>query len=69
MKLLRQLCVGFVLLLALSIPTLAGDLPLGVTGEIQNGLTGNIECPGIAGQIECGGITGDILSLLLSLFA
>jgi hypothetical protein len=42
MKQIRQLCVGFVLLLALSIPALAGDLPMGVTGEMPYGLTGDL---------------------------
>ena len=67
MKHLRQLCLSFVLVLALSIPALAGDMPQGVTGEMPLGVTGDMP-GGITGQIECGGITGDILSLLLSLF-
>jgi hypothetical protein len=59
MKQIRQLCVGFVLILALSLPALAGDMPLGVTGDIiQNGLTGHMP-QGDIGQMPTG-VTGEM---------
>ena len=70
---LRQLCIGFVLVLALSIPAFAGEIECGLTDGPQesSGIAGDIPCPGVTGQIECPGIMGEIecpgLSLLLSL--
>jgi hypothetical protein len=66
MKHLRQLCIGLFLVLALSIPAFAGDMPNGITGEMGAGVTGEMST-GITGQIPTGitgeigtGITGDI---------
>ena len=58
MKHLRQFCMGLFLVLALSIPALAGDLPYGVTGEIPNNVTGNMPCR-ITGDLP-NGVTGDM---------
>jgi hypothetical protein len=65
MKHLRQLCLGFILVLALSIPAFADVIQNGITGEIGTGITGDMQ-NGITGTIDCG-ITGDILSLLLTI--
>lgn len=74
MKHLRQLCIGFILVLALSIPAFAGDMecgvtgdmPMGVIGQLPGGVTGEIPGPGVTGTIDCG-ITGDMLSLFLAI--
>jgi hypothetical protein len=67
MKQLRQLCIGFVLILALSIPAFAGDIPSpGVTGQIPYRVTGDLPY-GVTGNMPTGvtgemplGITGQI---------
>ena len=79
MKHLRQFCLGLFLILALSIPALAGDMQCGVTGnmgagitgEIQTGITGNMptgvtgEMPtGVAGDVQFPGILLFLMSLL-----
>jgi hypothetical protein len=66
MKHLRQFCLGLCLVIALSIPALAGDMQCGATGEIGTVVTGEMP-QGITGHMP-GGLTGDILSLLLRLF-
>ena len=70
MKHLRQLCAGFVLVLALSIPAFAGDMETtSVPGTIDcPGITGDIPCPSVTGQVECPGIMGEIECPGLSLF-
>jgi hypothetical protein len=72
MKNLRRTCLGLLLLCALSVPALAGDIPSpparsgpqespGVTGPQESpGLTGEIPCPGVTGDIQAPGFTGDI---------
>ncbi|MDT4896939.1 MAG: hypothetical protein QOH25_2016 [Acidobacteriota bacterium] len=79
MKHLRQLCLVFLMALALSIPAFAGEMGApGVTGTIECGLTGDIQ-NGIAGDMPAPGdghspgFTGDIgmpgiVQFLLSLF-
>lgn len=67
MKYLRQICLGFFLLLALSIPAFAGDVQAPaltcVAGEIGcPGATGPQESPGVTGPQESSGITGEILT-------
>ena len=54
MKDLRQICLGFLLLLALSIPAFAGD----VQAPARTCVAGEIGCPGATGL----GITGEILT-------
>jgi hypothetical protein len=64
MKHLRQFCSGFVLVLILSVPAVAGEIQFpGVAGIMQQPVVaGDIPCPGIMGNIECPG-----LNLILSL--
>jgi hypothetical protein len=64
MQSLRQLCACFVLVLAFSLPAVAGEIQYpGVAGIMQQPVVaGDIPCPGIMGQIECPG-----LNLILSL--
>ncbi|MBC8031873.1 MAG: hypothetical protein H7Z16_17455 [Pyrinomonadaceae bacterium] len=76
MKKLRQICLGFLLLLALSIPVVAGDVQApaltcvageigcpGVTGPQESpGVTGDVSTPGITGEIGTPGVTGDVLT-------
>jgi hypothetical protein len=61
MKHLRRICGGFFLVLALSIPALAGDIH--TTDTPAPAVAGDISCPGIAGVIGSPGINL-ILSLL-----
>jgi len=82
MKHLRQICAGLILVLALSLPVFAGDIPSppgapgdistpGVAGETQfPGVTGQQESPGVAGDVQFPGITGEIgmPGLLFALF-
>lgn len=80
MKHLRQLGLGFFLILALSIPVFAGDIHTpgftdgpqespGVTGETPD--PGIIHVPGLAGEIDTPGINGDMgapgLALIFSI--
>ena len=71
MKLLRRTCLGMLLLLALSVPALAGDIPsppapdppdsLGVNGVIHNPEPGEIpNPPGVMGDMSTPSIAGDI---------
>jgi hypothetical protein len=67
MKHFRQIFLGFSLVLALSIPALAGDIQAParncVAGEIScPGNTGPQESPGVAGNISTPGITGEMLT-------
>ena len=60
MKKLQQFCLVFLMALALSIPVFAGDIQNGVAGETQfPGVTGDIHC-GAAGDMQ-NGVAGDIL--------
>ena len=62
MKQLRQFCLGTLMVLALSITALAGDISMpGVTNGTQesSGITVHIPCPGAAGEMQ-NGITGDM---------
>jgi hypothetical protein len=85
MKILRRLCAMFVLALALSLSTFAGEITTGVTapppqasqatstGEITTGVTGEITT-GITGEITTGVIAIDpatdvFLSLVQSLLS
>jgi hypothetical protein len=64
MKHLRRICGGLLLVLALSVPTLAGDMSgPGVTDGPQEspGVMGPQESPGVAGDIQMPGLAGDIL--------
>lgn len=58
MKYLRQICLGFFLLLALSIPAFAGD----VQAPARTCVAGEIGCPGATVPQESPGITGEILT-------
>jgi hypothetical protein len=49
---MRKTIRAFVLVLALAVPTLAGEIPLGIRGNIPNGATA-------AGDIQ-NGVTGEI---------
>ena len=74
MKHLRRICGGFFLVLALSIPAFAGEIPStdspapSVAGDIH---TTDRPAPGVAGEISCPGIAGVIgspgINLILSL--
>ncbi len=64
MKHLRQICLGFFLILALSITAFAGEISTpGFTDGPQEspGVTGPQESPGVTGDITCPGFTGEIL--------
>ncbi len=67
MEYLRRICLGFFLVLALSIPAFAGDVQAPaltcVAGEIGcPGATGPQESPGVTGPQESPGFTGEILT-------
>ncbi|HWT01390.1 MAG TPA: hypothetical protein VN256_14165 [Pyrinomonadaceae bacterium] len=65
MKKLGRICAGLILVLALSLPALAGDMltPPGAGGETQ--------FPGVAGDTQFPGVTGEIgfPGLLAALFS
>jgi hypothetical protein len=76
---MRKFIRASVLILALAIPTFAGDIPNGVTGDIPNGVTATGYIPnGVTGEIP-NNDTGDIpygdtlqptfIESLLSLFS
>lgn len=54
MKYIRQLCAGILLVLALSLPALAGEM-----GQ-PRATNGTPETPGIAGDVQYPGITGEM---------
>ena len=56
MKHLRQICLGFFLVLTLSIPAFAGDVQAPAFTD------GPTETPGITGEMGTPGITGEILT-------
>lgn len=56
MKHLRQIFLGFSLVLALSVPAFAGD----VQAPARTCVVGDISCPGIADPQESPGVTGNI---------
>lgn len=65
MKRLRRLCAGTLLVLALSVPALAGEIPN------PPGVAGDTQFPGVAGQMETPLADGTIhtgLYYVLSLF-
>ncbi|MGB9180319.1 MAG: hypothetical protein WCB68_13890 [Pyrinomonadaceae bacterium] len=55
MKHLRQLGLGILLVLALSMPAFAGNMPI-------SGIAGPQESPGVTGIIHTPGLAGDILT-------
>ena len=74
MKLLRRTCLGLLLLLALSVPALAGDITnppvAGTNGVIHNPAPGDISSPptaagdipsppGVAGDMSTPGAAGE----------
>ncbi len=74
MKNLRRICAGLLLIFALSVPALAGEMDFpGITDGPQEspGVTGPQESPGITGEMSTPGFAGDIwtpgISLLSSL--
>ena len=81
MKQLLRFCAGLILVLALSLPAFAGEIPTppagpqespGVTGPQESpGFTGDVQFPGVDGQTQTPGITGDVLfpGLLSALFS
>jgi hypothetical protein len=83
MKKLLRICAGLILVLALSLPAFAGEIPTppagpqespGITGPQESpGLTGEMPGAGVAGEMPTVGFTGDIgfpdlLAALFSLF-
>ncbi len=67
---MRKVIRGFVLVLALAVPTFAGDIPYGVTGNIPNGATaaGDIQ-NGVTGEIPFGLTSQTLIDALLSLLS
>ena len=59
---LRTICLGFLLILALSATAFAGDIGCpGIDGPQESpGITGPQESPGLTGDIQAPGFAGDI---------
>ncbi len=71
MKHPRQILLGSFLVLAVSIPALAGETLCppgeigtpGITGELSSpGIRGSQDSPGVTGEITTPGLTGEILT-------
>src|ERR1041384_4386983 len=62
MKNLRRICLGFLLIVALSAPAFAGDIQTpGFAGPQESpGITGPQESPGLTGDIQAPGFAGDM---------
>jgi hypothetical protein len=73
MKHLRKVCGGLVLVLALSLPVIAGEMSTpGIADDISTpGVAGETQFPGVAGDMQFP-ITGEIgfpgLSFILAFF-